>query len=130
MWGCYRGSSPGLSFYLPSKVQHSWPKFSRKNSGNTCPAPCLPPNPPGTPHSQEEPPPPATAEHTSSVDNILHAEPSKPKKKPVKLLDLLINLLWKPREARFSEAVGTQQLPLFQVGVVWHSQLLKGCSFT
>lgn len=55
VWGCYRGSSPGLPFYLPSKVQCSWPKFSWKNSGNTCPAACLPPNPPGTPPSHHLP---------------------------------------------------------------------------
>lgn len=39
-WGCYRGSSPGLSFYLPSKVQHSWPNLSWKKPRET-PA-CLP----------------------------------------------------------------------------------------
>lgn len=37
-WGCYRGSSPGLSSYLPSKVQHSWPNLCWKNLGKHLPA--------------------------------------------------------------------------------------------
>ena len=47
--GSYRGSSTGLSFYLPSRVQHSWPKFPWSKPGKklpahlaTCPLTCLP----------------------------------------------------------------------------------------
>lgn len=84
----YRGSSPGLSFYLPSKVQHSWPEFSWKKLGKHLPS-SLPAFQP-------------TWNSTSTICicwahftwNILHAELSKFRKK--KLLDLLINLLLRP----------------------------------
>lgn len=34
--GSYRGSSPGLSFYLPSKVQGSWQSSPEANLAKSC----------------------------------------------------------------------------------------------
>lgn len=134
-WGSLRGSSPGLSFYLPSKIQNQ--SYSDASLAKSC-LPTYLPTHCGNLHSRKEPSSQCTTCNSWAHFKCSYSSPyaakkvqGKRKKKTNKTQKTnpfagpANHSLLKSCEARYAESVSTHQLPLFQVGLVWHSQLLR-----